>query len=519
MDTAVSVKARSGSVIDLGQAHAFACGDVAVDPPARQLKGQSRAVMLEPRMMQLLVALWEVDGAVVARERLIERCWGNVVVGDDSLNRAIAGLRRGLAECGTQAVAVQTVPRVGYRLVVEEAGLPAGGDAEAAAPQAGSADRTRRRLLAGLGMVGIVGAVGAGAVALLRREADDLSGADLAAARRLLLDDRTGTEGDARALLERMVTAAPGDARGWGLLAVAWQRIGATTVAETISEAERQAREAAGRALALERLQGDAQAALALLDPAFGGWMAAEERLQRVLEVVPDNDFAQQGLVKLLMGVGRLTEALQLAETAGARHPDSVAIRSARIQLAWADKGPAQALRVADALGPAGLEVAVVPWLLALSGRHAEGEALVAGIEARQAVPSRVLTAQRLTARALGTGTDEARAAARDALIPLGAVGGLANYMAIGGLSGLGFVDDAFALADRWYRAALAGSESAEARVRRHRTSARILFLPITEAMRADARFVPLCERIGLVGYWRQRGLRADALKDRLLPL
>lgn len=468
-------------------------------------------------MMQLLVALSEADGAVVSRERLIERCWGNVVVGDDSLNRAIAGLRRGLAECGTRAVEVGTVPKVGYRLAVENAGASANLDAPDARPQ--DVAPSRRALLTALGALAVGSAVGAGAWALVRQTPSDGRDTELAAARRLLFEDRHGSEGEARARLERMVTADPDEARAWGLLAVAWQQIAATTAAETISEAEQQTRDAARRGLALDRLQGDAQAAMALLDPVFGGWMAAEERLLRVLEVVPDNGFAQQGMVNLLMAGGRLREAARLAEAAGASHPDSVAIRSARIQLAWAENGPEQALRVADTVGPARLEVPVVPWLLALTGRHADGEALVAGIEAKQGAPSRVLRAQRLTARALGTGTAEARTAAREALMPLGLLGGLANYMAIGGLAGLGFVDDAFALADRWYGSMLPVVATAEDRARRHRTSTRILFLPITEAMRADGRFVTLCERIGLAGYWRQRGMRADALKDRLLPL
>jgi hypothetical protein len=144
---------------------------------------------------------------------------------------------------------------------------------------------------------------------------------------------------------------------------------------------------------------------------------------------------------------------------------------------------------------------------------------MIAGIAARQRAPSRILTAQRLTARALGTGTAGDQGAAREALLPLGAMGGEANHLAIGGLAGLGFVDDAFEAADSWYAGAQTDSDRPEARARRHRTSTRILFLPITEAMRGDDRFVPLCDRIGLVDYWRQRALRADALADRLLPL
>lgn len=506
-----------GAPIDLGQARGFRCGDLVIDPAAREIRGPARSVMLEPRVMQLLVALAEAEGSVVSRERLMERCWGNVVVGDDSLNRAIAGLRRTLAESGSRTVAVLTVPKVGYRL-----GIKAGAEVGEALPAAN--DRTdagpsRRGMMAAVAAVAVGGIAGAGGWLLLRSGAGPGAETELARARQLLLLNRYGSEGEARALLERVVTADPSNARGWGLLAVAWEQIAGTAVPETLVEAERQARDAAARALALDRLQGDAQAALSLLEPLFGAWMVTDERLRRVLEVAPDNGFAQQGMVNLLMAGGRLREARILAEAAGAAHPDSASIRTARIQLAWAHEGPDAALRLAETFDASSVRVAVLPWLLATSGRHAQSEAELAEIEVRQRAPSRILKAQRLTARALGTGTSEDREAAREALLPLGAIGGETYNLSIGGLAGLGFVDDAFAVAERWYAGARTGGGSPEARARRHRTSTRILFLPITEPMRADDRFVPLCDRIGLVGYWRQRALRADALADRLLPL
>jgi DNA-binding winged helix-turn-helix (wHTH) protein len=44
--------------------------------------------------MQVLVVLADAAGHVVARRTLFERCWGEVYVGDDSLNRVIAALRK-----------------------------------------------------------------------------------------------------------------------------------------------------------------------------------------------------------------------------------------------------------------------------------------------------------------------------------------------------------------------------------------------------------------------------------------
>ena len=51
--------------------------------------------------------------------RRLTSCWGGVYVGDDSLNRAVASLRRALAEVGG-GIEIATIPRTGYRVSVAE---------------------------------------------------------------------------------------------------------------------------------------------------------------------------------------------------------------------------------------------------------------------------------------------------------------------------------------------------------------------------------------------------------------
>ncbi|MGZ9100135.1 MAG: winged helix-turn-helix domain-containing protein, partial [Brevundimonas sp.] len=55
-------------------------------------------------------------GSVLSRDDLIARCWDGVVVGDDAINRVIGKIRR-LTECPDAGFLIETVPRVGYRLV------------------------------------------------------------------------------------------------------------------------------------------------------------------------------------------------------------------------------------------------------------------------------------------------------------------------------------------------------------------------------------------------------------------
>src|SRR5215469_16183719 len=111
------------SLIDLARVSSFTLGPLEVRPPSRQVVLGERRDVVEPRVMQVLVALARRRGEVVSRDDLIAAAWGGRVVGEDAINRAIAGVRRlGLS---SGAFTVETVARVGYRM--NEAGAaPAG---------------------------------------------------------------------------------------------------------------------------------------------------------------------------------------------------------------------------------------------------------------------------------------------------------------------------------------------------------------------------------------------------------
>jgi formylglycine-generating enzyme len=104
------------SRIELADEADFALGDLLVRPSSREVLTDGRREIIEPRVMQVLVALAEKRGAVVSRESLIQRCWNGVFVGDDAVNRAIGKLRR-LAETTDGRFSIETIERVGYRLI------------------------------------------------------------------------------------------------------------------------------------------------------------------------------------------------------------------------------------------------------------------------------------------------------------------------------------------------------------------------------------------------------------------
>ena len=97
-----------------------------VDPARLQVEWTGGAAELQPRAMQVLVRLARAPGVVVSRGALIEDCWRARAVSDDSINRVIHLLRRLASQGGEQGFSIETVAKVGYRLMVA--------DAEAAPP-------------------------------------------------------------------------------------------------------------------------------------------------------------------------------------------------------------------------------------------------------------------------------------------------------------------------------------------------------------------------------------------------
>ena len=98
-------------------------GQLTVEPSTRNLVGDGQSQRLEPRAMQVLVVLAQASPGVVGRVELNARVWGGRVVGEDAINRAVQTLRRAAAAVAAQEpFTIETIPRVGYRLMIGDAG-------------------------------------------------------------------------------------------------------------------------------------------------------------------------------------------------------------------------------------------------------------------------------------------------------------------------------------------------------------------------------------------------------------
>ena len=128
----------------------FRLGEVEVRPASNEILIAREVVRVKPRLMDVLLRLAAAPGEVVTREALIADAWPRRMVNDEVLSRVIADLRGVLRDDARDARYIETLPKVGYRLV---APIGAPGDTAAAPPRRISRGA---RALAALGAAGAV---------------------------------------------------------------------------------------------------------------------------------------------------------------------------------------------------------------------------------------------------------------------------------------------------------------------------------------------------------------------------
>jgi DNA-binding winged helix-turn-helix (wHTH) protein len=111
--------------VDLAREEDFTLGDLSVRPSRRLVEGWGQRRRLEPRVMQVLVALAHPTWDVVSRRELILRCWGGLTVSDDAVHRCIGVLRRLAAEWPEPPYEIRTVAKVGFYLKARRPTAPA----------------------------------------------------------------------------------------------------------------------------------------------------------------------------------------------------------------------------------------------------------------------------------------------------------------------------------------------------------------------------------------------------------
>lgn len=495
----------------------FLLGATRVNPPMRTIT-TNESVQVEPRVMQVLVALHDADGSVLSRDRLIDLCWGGVVVGDDAINRAIAELRR----AGTKAGAdfeVETIPKIGYRLKV--------GTGEAANGRPLGGGLTRRSVTLG---AAAIFATGLGGLLWSRRGGEaPQTQALLADARRELraeLPDRTRR---AIALLDRAVQSAPDNAEAAGLLAMAWRNAAEFAPSDQVSAAVQRTDQAARHALRLDPNEGNALTALATLQPYMGDWVGSERKLLEILEIAPDTLPAISHLTTIYQSAGLLKRSKVFNDRALALDPLSPVFQFRAALKHWI-LGDAAAADLA-------IDRAQQVWpnhpgvwnarlmLFAFTGRTEAARAVLDNPAlGPQPVPSSLQDLWRVSLDAIGNPQPRSIEHAAVANIAAARQSEGQAVLSMMMLSTIGRIDEAYDVARGYFlsQGRAVSSIFAERQIALADQAwkrSMMLFTPATLAMRRDSRFAALCHDMGLAAFWQQPGHAPDYAEfDEAVP-
>ncbi|MCL9998748.1 MAG: winged helix-turn-helix domain-containing protein [Erythrobacter sp.] len=493
--------------IQLGHERRFVLGGLSIDPPSRRVSRGGKIEDLEPRVMQVLVALAQAEGNVVSRDELFNRCWDGRIVGEHAINRVIARLRK-LENEFEGAFRIETVTKVGYRLVVTGSASERAPDLSppAVATPGGKSGLSRRTLLAA-GAIAVAGAAGLGVYALgSRRQTNE---AALAFYRKGIEAQRQGLaeqNEQAVAHFRKAVDADPLFADGWGALALSYRHLLEMRPTGEEAALAQSARSAAMRALELDPRNADAETALILIPPIYGNWAKIERDCRAALQRHPDAWLLHGNIGNVALETGRSRAAV-------AHFEHAIAIDQF-LPISWAKR--------ADALWSAGrieeadrsLSDAFERWprhpriwfarcqFLTFAGRPDEALLMIANQKAHPfGVPASAIEDALLVAKAAGSaGAAETRAA-----LERTRSGSVAQFVwlccAAGQLTtALQRLDDYFTIP----------MNTAAPKLARRYTA--FLFSPPAKPLWHLAEFSRLTERIGLGQYWESTGRAPDHL-------
>lgn len=103
-----SVNLRDGFVLD----------GWLIEPEMGRVSHGGIRAQLEPKIMEVLVLLAENQPEVVRKETFFNTVWHDVNVIDHVLARAISEIRRALRDEPRNPKFIQTIPKIGYQLMV-----------------------------------------------------------------------------------------------------------------------------------------------------------------------------------------------------------------------------------------------------------------------------------------------------------------------------------------------------------------------------------------------------------------
>lgn len=505
--------------IDLAHTPDFRIGRLAVRASVRQLvRDDGAEEVLEPRVMQVLVALARAEGGILSRDDLTRCCWEDRIVGEDAINRVISRLRRSAEGIGEGTFRIETITKVGYRLIRSETAKAPADTKKPAVP--------RRALLAG-GAVIAAGAALGGAGLLLRRHRQPAPSAQvdqlMIAGMTSMGQSTTDSLQQARGLFDRVTELAPDYARGWAALAALYSIIYHYFPSAEAEAAHARTLEASARALAIDPTDGLARAARVNLLP-FNNWFDFERGMTAVLNDDPEEALPLQWMGRHKATTGRMAEAADLmtravniAEASAVSLFDLMMWQWGAGRLDDADRSIDRGLQ----LFPRNFPVWFGAFYIRMfTGRIDIAIAMAENVDGRPAqivndeVDSVLAVARALKSRDPAEIETQSRIWMDKAHQ---AAGYAENAMQF--LAAFGKIDEAFAvveayLLDRgWKVPSVRFPHGQNVFTRLADRRAHHIFLPSMRSLWTDPRFPKLLDAIGLTRYWQVMGIQPDYRK------
>src|SRR6266567_6912132 len=108
-------------------------------------------------MMEVLVCLAEHTGEVVPKEKLLQAVWPDTFVSDDVLKRSVSELRHVFGDDAHESRIIETIPKRGYRLVLDVKPANGHGPAHLTSSQVAEAELPSARPVTRKWMIGLSG--------------------------------------------------------------------------------------------------------------------------------------------------------------------------------------------------------------------------------------------------------------------------------------------------------------------------------------------------------------------------
>jgi len=501
--------------IELAREREFRLGQLTVRPSHRELvHDDGTREVIEHRIMQVLIALARSNGSIVTRDELGQYCWDGRIVGDDAINRVISRLRKLEHGIGQGSFRVETLTKVGYRLLRENEA------ARQPVVVSGSTYISRRAAIVGASTICLAGA---GAL-VYRKFGPQQQAPDVVALkqRAVFAMGQGNAEGNMQAisLYRRVTDLAPDDADAWGLLGIAYAFARNYASRETGADLRNKEIAVATRSLELDPANAYGVVAKVLTLPYRGHWLDGQRAFEQALEARPSDDFLLSFLAVTLCAVGRFEEAwtyLSRIKT----NPPSPWQYYRQIQTLWGTKRAEELDRVINAateLYPTNFSIWFSRFFIALYGGRPTTAILMG--EDSEHRPSGIVQEEIDNVLALAYAARSRRPAD---IAPVVAnqfqrahegTGKAENAIQVACL--FNELDMAFEIADAYYFERgftvpdIRFNVSQGTYLTLENRMTQFLFQPSTSAMRKDSRFAQLTEELELDKYWRDAGASPD---------